>query len=233
MLNKRDNPQGFPTLSQVLEGKTQDERFSIYEDHYYTLNQYRSNYSLKEVQEIKDLEKSIGVPILIYIKAMFSGVWIKGMEREWGGVGNKRDIAFYQVEDLNANWMVVRFSSDCDAHFIDNPMKSYGKVWALTYDELWTPNKKEREQLEKDLQECIKVMHDLEEDKQKVGAKIAQYCYWKTLANVSLGVEDDTPLEMNLDEHIKSENDYYDALNKHYLYVFEQYHKILKKLGRE
>lgn len=38
---------------------------------------------------------------------------------------------------------------------------------------------------------------------------------------------------MNLDERIKSENDYLDALNKQYLYVFEQYHKILRKLGRE
>ena len=57
MLNKRDNPAGFPTLSQILLGKSQDERFSIYEDHYYTLNQYKSNYSLRELQELKKLKK--------------------------------------------------------------------------------------------------------------------------------------------------------------------------------
>ena len=88
-------------------------------------------------------------------------------------------------------------------------------------------------QLEEDLQKCIKAMEALEEDIQRVESKIAQYRYWKTLAHISLGVEENHPLEMNLDTHIKSESDYYDVLNKQYLQVFEQYHKILRKLGRE
>ena len=92
---------------------------------------------IQKLGQLEDVEEELDIDLVLFVKTMKDGViFIKGKEPEWGGVGKKKDIACYQVECFDKDKMKVRFNSNCDSHFIYDPLKSYKKVWALTKEEL-------------------------------------------------------------------------------------------------
>ena len=87
--------------------------------------------------QLEDLEDELGFNLVSFVKVMKNGViFVKGKEPEWAGEGKKKDIVRYCVERFDKDRLKVRFNNYCDSHFIYNPLKSYGKTWALTKEEL-------------------------------------------------------------------------------------------------
>ena len=86
--------------------------------------------------QLEDVEEELGIDLLIWAKAILKGIYVKGKEPEWGGVGTIKDIEHYLVEDFREYYLIVRFARNHDTHTIENPMELYGKTWALTKDEL-------------------------------------------------------------------------------------------------
>lgn len=89
--------------------------------------------------QIEDIEEELGIDALLYLKVMSHQViYVKGMEPIWGGVGDESDIESYHVMRFTKDRLEVRFAcSDTYAtHVIENPLDLYGKVWAVTKEEL-------------------------------------------------------------------------------------------------
>ena len=95
-----------------------------------------NNSLTQKLSKLENTEEEIGVDLNIWANAVYHGIYVKGKEPEWGGVGTKKDIAHYSVVRFNEHTLIVRWASDCDSHIIDEPMKKYGKLWALTKEEL-------------------------------------------------------------------------------------------------
>ena len=93
----------------------------------------------KEYLKYKEIEKELGIDALLYLRVMsHQVVYIKGKEPEWGGVGDESEIESYHVMRFTKDRLEVRFaySDTYTNHVIENPLNSYGKVWAVTKEEL-------------------------------------------------------------------------------------------------
>jgi hypothetical protein len=103
-------------------------------------NYYTTGKNIEKVYpkfgQLEDIEEEIGVDLNIWANSVYHGIYVKGKEPEWGGIGTKKDIVHYSVVRFTEHTLIVRWASDCDSHIIDEPMKKYGKLWALTKEEL-------------------------------------------------------------------------------------------------
>ena len=89
--------------------------------------------------KLEDIEDELGIDLILFLKVMMNRIiYVKGKEPEWAGTGTKKDIETYYVEGFTKEELSVRYSNSCayDLHFILNPIKNYGKTWALTKEEL-------------------------------------------------------------------------------------------------
>jgi len=98
---------------------------------------YGSRAIYNKLGQLEDIEDELGIDLITYLKVMMDRViYVKGKEPEWGGVGTKKDIEQYWVEYFSKDMLEVKYGKDSDSHFIKNPLKTYGKTWALTKEEL-------------------------------------------------------------------------------------------------
>lgn len=102
-------------FSAVISGLKQEEKYMVYEDNYYRL------------QEYKNLEKELGIDLLTLIKANNDGAYFK------------EDLRYY-IANIDLKHKCVRLvkhyeaEDDFDCHYV--MFKEYGKTWALTKEEL-------------------------------------------------------------------------------------------------
>ena len=93
--------------------------------------------AIDKLGEYEELEKIIHMPLDLFTRVMYYRVvYVKGKEPEWGGVGTKKDIQEYYVEEFNEERLVVRLGTGYNSHTILKPLQKLGKVW-------WPFNEKE------------------------------------------------------------------------------------------
>lgn len=97
-----------------------------------------ANKILAEMIAYKETEKDLGIDLVLYAKVLQNGVYVKGKEPEWGGVGTKKDIQHYCTVRFNTWHLVLNYggTEDYQSHIISDPLESYGTLWALTREEL-------------------------------------------------------------------------------------------------
>ena len=88
------------------------------------------------VGKFEDIEEKYGIDIELYFKIIHEGVYVKGKEPEWGGVGSAKDIEHYNVIEFDKEFLELVYNCSSKTHIIWDPMKSYGKIWASTKEEL-------------------------------------------------------------------------------------------------
>ena len=106
---------------------------------YFAKKGYTYDLLEDKLGQLEDIEDDLGIDLALFAKVMSKRVvYIKGKELEWGGLENatENDIVGYHVESFDKNWLDVRYSPSCDLHGIYEPLKKYGKEWALTREEL-------------------------------------------------------------------------------------------------
>ena len=102
-------------------------------------NLVKLSFHVDLLRDFAKLKNELGIDALLYLKVMsHQVVYIKGKEPEWGGFGDESEIESYHVMRFTKDRLEVRFTySDTYAtHIIKNPLNSYGKVWAVTKEEL-------------------------------------------------------------------------------------------------
>lgn len=81
------------------------------------------------------LEKQLGISLELFINTHLKGVYVKGMEPLWSG-GQKNEILHYTVVSFTKDYLEVCYANSHDTHCLWNPLENYGKIWALTEEEL-------------------------------------------------------------------------------------------------
>lgn len=96
------------------------------------------NKIVNKLGQLEDIEDELGIDLILYLKVMTKRyIYIKGKEPEWADNGaDKNTIEKYYVVAFNKYWIEVKYTNNCDQHSIENPLKCYGKTWALTKEEL-------------------------------------------------------------------------------------------------
>ena len=106
-------------FSAVISGLKQEEKYMVYEDNYYRLQEYKS------------LEKELGIDLITLIKALKGGVFVK----------NRKGIEFAQSVFvgkgvINCSVYSSKYSNNRGRSYKNKWLKDYGKTWALTREEL-------------------------------------------------------------------------------------------------
>ena len=107
-------------FSAVISGLKQEEKYMVYEDNYYRLQEYKSK------------EKELGIDLEIFLKALENGIWVK----------SKRSGIEYGKSVLIGNTVIrcsvysTKYASNRGRSYKTKNIKDYGKTWALTREEL-------------------------------------------------------------------------------------------------
>lgn len=107
-------------FSAVISGLKQEEKYAVYEDNYYRLQEYKSQ------------EKELGIDLATLIKAQQQGIWVK----------SKRTGIEYGKAVLIGNTFIrcsvysTKYASNRGRSYKTKNIKDYGKTWALTREEL-------------------------------------------------------------------------------------------------
>ena len=82
-----------------------------------------------ELIEYKKIEEELGIDILIFVKLVVYGCYVKD---KWADKEN--DISHFDFIEVALSGFFAGFGKNCDSHYFD--FKDYGKTWALTKEEL-------------------------------------------------------------------------------------------------
>lgn len=85
--------------------------------------------------QLEDLEEELGIDLKLYVNTHLKGVYVKGMEPLWSG-GQKNEILHYTVVGFTKEYLEVRYRDSHNTHCLWYPLEDYGKIWALTLEEL-------------------------------------------------------------------------------------------------
>lgn len=100
-------------FSTVISGLKQEEKYVVYEDNYYRLQEYIS------------LEKELGVDLETFLKALNNGFY------RYRPTARNNVICFIAKPRVNMKQKCFTYGSYGKSYF-----KDYGKTWALTKEEL-------------------------------------------------------------------------------------------------
>ena len=107
-------------FSAVISGLKQEEKYKVYEDNYYRLQEYKS------------LEKELGIDLATLVEAQQQGIWVKSKRNgiEYGKavlIGNT---------SIHCSVYSTKYANNRGRSYKTKNIKDYGRTWALTREEL-------------------------------------------------------------------------------------------------
>ena len=107
-------------FSAVISGLKQEEKYAVYEDNYYRLQEYKSQ------------EKELGIDLETLVKAQQQGIWVKSKRN---GIEYGKSV-FIGNTVIRCSVYSTKYTNNRGRSYKTKNIKDYGKTWALTREEL-------------------------------------------------------------------------------------------------
>ena len=107
-------------FSAVISGLKQEEKYAVYEDNYYRLQEYKSQ------------EKELGIDLETLVKAQQQGIWVKSKRN---GIEYGKSV-FIGNTVIRCSVYSTKYASNRGRSYKTKNIKDYGKTWALTREAL-------------------------------------------------------------------------------------------------